>query len=406
MDHIDQRFLTDLSEDYVGLKYRWLRMLLHGIIPIGCLEVSTTGLELFNELVELGKISKSDVTLLSEVAETTEQTSAKDRIVDYKRTIQCSETLGTSLTSYRKALFEALRNVGRDDLLKVIGFYKLKDHGFNNIWDVVFHLEKQELLEDTMEKINIFSNLLNKKTGSKLLAAASKTLAIRGATAPSPQADLDGRLASQSKSNPLLAAPSQDFQQEELRQREENNITKKSDVSGTSVYRYWPLIALSIVLLALVANIYPYKVDEIRLPLFEQVTTPSPQPHSDGIEPVAQPVTEPTTKPVGATTEPTKFILPLTPTAPSRDWSAEGLRRMRENDLKKNMRGTVKVYDREFKFEGGHDVLSYPWYYSTATDIATGTKAEATGHQSMGGANAHAIDNLIYKLMEQNSIKN
>ncbi|XP_071963160.1 uncharacterized protein [Antedon mediterranea] len=369
MDHIDQRFLTDLSEDYVGLKYRWLRMLLHGIIPIGCLEVSTTGLELFNELVELGKISKSDVTLLSEVAETTEQTSAKDRIVDYKRTIQCSETLGTSLTSYRKALFEALRNVGRDDLLKVIGFYKLKDHGFNNIWDVVFHLEKQELLEDTMEKINIFSNLLNKKTGSKLLAAASKTLAIRGATAPSPQADLDGRLASQSKSNPLLAAPSQDFQQEELRQREENNITKKSDVSGT-------------------------------------VTTPSPQPHSDGIEPVAQPVTEPTTKPVGATTEPTKFILPLTPTAPSRDWSAEGLRRMRENDLKKNMRGTVKVYDREFKFEGGHDVLSYPWYYSTATDIATGTKAEATGHQSMGGANAHAIDNLIYKLMEQNSIKN
>ncbi|XP_071963566.1 uncharacterized protein [Antedon mediterranea] len=275
--HIEfRKLLSDLSKDYVGLKYRWLRMLLHGIIPIGCLEVSTIGLQLFNELVELGKISKTDVSLLSEVAETTEQTSAKDRIVDYKRTIQCSETLGTSLTSYRKALFEALRNVGLDDLLKVIGFYKLKDYGFNNIWDVVFYLEKEKLLDDTQDKLKLFADLLNEMARSILLAAP-KTLERREKTNSSPH---------------------------------------------------------------------------VNAPL---------------------------------------------------DWQKEGLRRIKENDLKRNYSGTVRVYDREFKFDGGHEWWKF---FSTATDIATGIKAKAGGYKSMGGANEHAIENLIYKLMAQGIIRN
>ncbi|XP_071963567.1 uncharacterized protein [Antedon mediterranea] len=152
-------------------------MLLHNSIPIQCLEDSKTGLELFNELVKLGKISNTDVTLLSEVAETTEQTSAKKRIAKYKKKIQCSET-GTRLTPYRKALFEALRNVGRDGLHDVINFYKLIDRNYDNIWDVVFHLEQQELLDDTQEKCKLFADLLNKKAQNILLNAVNNREAV------------------------------------------------------------------------------------------------------------------------------------------------------------------------------------------------------------------------------------
>ncbi|XP_071963135.1 uncharacterized protein [Antedon mediterranea] len=332
-----KQFLTDLSKDYVGLKYRWLRMLLHGVIPIQCLEVSTTGLELFNELAELGQISNTDVTLLSELAKTTSQKSAKQRIAKYKKKIQCSETLGTSLTPYRKALFEALRNAGPNDLLKVIGFYSLKDYNFDNIWDVVFHLEQQELLDDTQEKFKLFADLLNKKTRSVFLAAL-KTLK-RDATTTSPQ---------------LLDTQSEPNLQRFLKLDKRPNVARYLAGIHTTVRIYWPWIALSILIMFVA----------IQLP---------------------------------------KFNLPLTPKAPSRDWQAEGLRRMRENDLKNNKRGTVKVYDREFKFEGGHEFWKY---YSTATDVVTGTKAEAKGYQSMGGANEHSIENLIYKLMAKKSIKN
>ncbi|XP_071963914.1 uncharacterized protein [Antedon mediterranea] len=339
-----QHLLANLSKDYAGNKYRWLRMLLHDIIPSGDLEYSTTGLDLFNKLVDIGKISITDVTLLSDVAETTEQTSAKDRIAEYKRTVQCSETLGTKLTSYRRALFEALMNVGHDDLLKVIGFYTLKHHGFDNIWDVVFHLEQQELLIDTQEKCKRFADLLNKKTG-RILLAASKTL-LRDATCmPSlQQSEVTLQPVTASFLEPNAKITTETFVSSSAREKKKHLPVYRIYLSKTLV------IVIAIVIL--IASVY---------------------------------------------------VQLQTTTAPPKNWLAEAMKRMRENHLEKNKGGTVKVYDREFSFKSGHELWKY---YSTATDVVTGTKAKAGGYQSMDGANQHAVENLIYKLMAKGLIKN
>ncbi|XP_071958521.1 uncharacterized protein [Antedon mediterranea] len=167
-----QKLLADISEDYLGERYLWLRLLLHDHVPIECLDKSTTGLELFNELGDSDYISTNDVALLWDVAEVTSQKAVKRRISEYKTSVQCSDTDGTRLTAYRKALFKTLRNVGAKDLTQVIGYYNIRALGLNK-WDTVFYLEKEGRLDNSQEKCTIFANLINQMAKNMLLASLS-----------------------------------------------------------------------------------------------------------------------------------------------------------------------------------------------------------------------------------------
>ncbi|XP_071946099.1 uncharacterized protein [Antedon mediterranea] len=171
MDVKFQTFLSELSEQYVGVKVLWLKMLLCGMLPIGDLDGidRNSAMDLFNKLTSHGFISKTNVTLLLDIARATNQASAIDCIDKYKNTIQSREPSagGTRLTEFRGALFKALTNVGEDDLKAVIGFYRLGEFRFNNIWDVVYHIEKEGLL-DSKEDYETFAKHLNKVAQSCL----------------------------------------------------------------------------------------------------------------------------------------------------------------------------------------------------------------------------------------------
>ncbi|XP_071963970.1 uncharacterized protein [Antedon mediterranea] len=332
-----QHLLANLSKDYAGNKYRWLKMLLHGIIPNGCYDDNSTGLDLFNELVDIGKISITDVTLLSDVAETTEQTSAKDRIAEYKRTVQCSETLGTRLTPYRKALFEALRNVGRDDLRNVIGFYKVTFHGFDNIWDVVFHLEQHKLLDDTQEKCKRFADLLNKKTGSILLDDIHN---IRDGT---PQQHLDTHSKPDQRLN--VSVMPLDNKTETLVTSSSRPSARQKEKQKSGIHTTWLCIALGVVMVG-VAIHYTAPTHELTTefvrdtaaaptrepttePVEDTTTAPAPEPTTESVrDTTTAPTREPTTKPVEDTTtapapEPTTEFVRETTTAPTREPTTE-----------------------------------------------------------------------------------
>ncbi|XP_071945178.1 uncharacterized protein [Antedon mediterranea] len=161
-----QTFLSELSEHYSGVKMRWLRMLLFGIIPIGTLD-EKSALVLFNQLTERGLISKTDLKLLSDIAEVTMMALATKRIDKYKNTIQSSDTAGVGLTAYRRAMFNVLTNTDEDDLMTVIGFYKLRDYKYNNIWDVVYHIEKAGRL-NSQDDVDTFAKRINQHAQSFL----------------------------------------------------------------------------------------------------------------------------------------------------------------------------------------------------------------------------------------------
>ncbi|XP_071943972.1 uncharacterized protein [Antedon mediterranea] len=161
-----QTFLRELSEYYSGVNLRWLRMLLFGIIPIGTLDVKSV-LDLFNQLTDRGLISKTDVKLLSDIAEVTMMAPATKRIDTYKNTIQSSDTAGVGLTAYRRAMFNVLTNTDNDDLMTVIGFYKLSAYNYKNIWDVVYHIEKAGRLKSQDDR-DTFAKLINQHAQSFL----------------------------------------------------------------------------------------------------------------------------------------------------------------------------------------------------------------------------------------------
>ncbi|XP_071954590.1 uncharacterized protein [Antedon mediterranea] len=150
---------------------RWLRMLLFGIMPIGTFDMmmvdEKSALVLFNQLTHLGCISKTDVKLLSDIAEVTMMALAKKHIDKYKNTIQSSDTAGVGLTAYRRAMFNVLTNTGNNDLMTVIGFYQLSAYNYNNIWDVVYHIEKAGRLYSQDDR-DTFAKLINRHAQSFL----------------------------------------------------------------------------------------------------------------------------------------------------------------------------------------------------------------------------------------------
>ncbi|XP_071963913.1 uncharacterized protein [Antedon mediterranea] len=289
-------------------------MLLFGIIPIQCLEVSTTGFQLFNNLAESGKISKTDVTLLSEIAEVTEQTSAKDRIAEYKKIIQCRKTK-TKVTPYRKALYKTTVNIGPNDLLNVTNFYPLAARNFDDIWDVVFYLEKEKHLDDTQDKCKTFADLLN-ETARNILLDAAKSL---------PYQHLDIQFK---QTHQPVTAP---FPEPKRRPNAEDMLTSR-DHEGTETFvlskpiagqkkkhileKHTTCLWISLIVVAvLVAIVIQQSV----------------------IEPTTEPVIEPTTEPVGETT--------TTLTAPSKDGNKEEApREMKGNN--RHERSTAPARER------------------------------------------------------------
>ncbi|XP_071959995.1 uncharacterized protein [Antedon mediterranea] len=185
-----RNFLKKLSKHYTGVTVRELRMLLYGILPIRDLDQSDIALYLFNKLNDHGFISKTDVRLLLDISEVTMLSSATDCINKYKKNNCTTNTV--CLTKYRKTLFIALKNVGGNDLIKLTAFYKLSAFNFDNIWDVVYHIEKAGHL-DSQQKIKMFATVLNKVSEHILLATPYQpaviqtlepTLAARPASAP------------------------------------------------------------------------------------------------------------------------------------------------------------------------------------------------------------------------------
>ncbi|XP_033124901.1 mitogen-activated protein kinase kinase kinase 12-like [Anneissia japonica] len=92
-----------------------------------------------------------------------------------------------------------------------------------------------------------------------------------------------------------------------------------------------------------------------------------------------------------------------TTTEPRRDWQKEGRNQIRSQKRKENKHGKVTIYDREFKFRARMKLFKF---YSTATDCTSGVNADAGGYKSLGGANEHAIENLINKLLAEKIISN
>ncbi|XP_071950031.1 uncharacterized protein [Antedon mediterranea] len=163
-------FLRDLSNEYEGDKFLLLRFLLYDYIPLSLLDFKgIDGLDLFYKLQESGDIRYTKINLLSEIAEVTNLQSDKDVIKDYTNDAK----KGKGLSPYRKALYEALMAVGDDDLRKLRASYKLGHKGFDNIWDLVFHLEKHGRLDSTKVKIKRFASNLN-STAKKKLGNLSK----------------------------------------------------------------------------------------------------------------------------------------------------------------------------------------------------------------------------------------
>ncbi|XP_071949993.1 uncharacterized protein [Antedon mediterranea] len=172
-------FLRDLNDQYDGDKFRLLRFLLYDILPLSVLDTSPRkdiGLDLFNKLQESGDIKYTEINLLSDIAEVTNLQSAKKVIKDYTKDAK----KGKGLSPYRKALYEALMAVGDDDLRKLRAFYKLGHKGLDNIWDLVFHLEKQERLDSTEVKIKRFAGNLNETAKKKLANLPSTLIETRG----------------------------------------------------------------------------------------------------------------------------------------------------------------------------------------------------------------------------------
>ncbi|XP_071948490.1 uncharacterized protein [Antedon mediterranea] len=167
-DEIDlkEKFQTlkaQLSKHYDGRYFKWLRFCLHGYIPLGDLDRDdVTAMSLFNELQRTGKITPHKVSLLLDVAKVTGFSEAVGQINQYMadNNVQLfdEETLSTS----RKELFQILRGVGQDELKNIVHNYdELNKFEFTNIWDAIFVLEKENLL-DTPSKMTRFTDCLGK----------------------------------------------------------------------------------------------------------------------------------------------------------------------------------------------------------------------------------------------------
>ncbi|XP_071965522.1 uncharacterized protein [Antedon mediterranea] len=148
----------DLGKHYDGEeRYLWLKCCLFDVIPRSDLtRTDFKATDLFNVLHDHCEIKPDDVTILFEVAELSGLQLAVDLVKQYMKD---NNVKGTSekLSSYRKRLLRALKEVGQDELKDIIAHYGLRRFSLKNMWDMVFYLESKLLLEDEPSKLNTFA---------------------------------------------------------------------------------------------------------------------------------------------------------------------------------------------------------------------------------------------------------
>ncbi|XP_071947626.1 uncharacterized protein [Antedon mediterranea] len=171
-----QDLKAGLSGCFDGERYRWLRFLLFDKLDVG--EITNqdfNGHDLLNVLEAKGLILSTNVNLLLEITKLSDIKYAKDLVSKYMRdNDQFRNTDKTKLSSYRKRLFKALKQVDPRALRNVISFYKLRRYSFSNVWDAVLYLEIQQLLADDPDKINRFADRLGTIASNTLLGNSEK----------------------------------------------------------------------------------------------------------------------------------------------------------------------------------------------------------------------------------------
>ncbi|XP_071964219.1 uncharacterized protein [Antedon mediterranea] len=156
------RLLTfQLGKHYDGRYFKWLRFCLHGYIPLGDLDCDdVTAMSLFNELQRTGEITPHKVRLLLDIAKLTGFSEAVGQINQYMADNNVQLVDEETLSASRKELFHTIRQIGQDELKKVIHNYdELNKFEFTNIWDAVFILDKGNLLS-TSSNITRFTDCL------------------------------------------------------------------------------------------------------------------------------------------------------------------------------------------------------------------------------------------------------
>ncbi|XP_071948757.1 uncharacterized protein [Antedon mediterranea] len=166
-----------LSRCFDGERYCWLRFLLFDKLDVSDItNKDFNGNDLLNALEVKGLISPTNVNLLLEITNTSEIAQAKDLVSKYMtdNSVLNRHTDRTKLSSYRKRLFKALKQVDPEAFQRIISNYELRIHSFSNVWNAVLHLEKEEELADDPNKINRFADRLGTIAKKKLLDDSGK----------------------------------------------------------------------------------------------------------------------------------------------------------------------------------------------------------------------------------------
>ncbi|XP_071943708.1 3'-5' exoribonuclease HELZ2-like [Antedon mediterranea] len=157
-------------------KFKWLRFFLFEHISSEDLAATNSGIQLLNLLEKAGYISHNNVHLLLEIAKISYLQSAEELVTEYMSDggiTNGQKTTNKKLSKYRKSLFKALRDVRTNGLSGIISYYKLSND-FQNIWDLIFHLEKAKFLEDKPGKIRRFTKSLSETAKNHLLGISAE----------------------------------------------------------------------------------------------------------------------------------------------------------------------------------------------------------------------------------------
>ncbi|XP_071958000.1 uncharacterized protein [Antedon mediterranea] len=190
---MDSERLRDLCQEfsnaYPGDKTRELKFLLHDHLPVGVMaQEHISGMQLFNELRSKSNITYDSITILSEIADVTENTKAKESVIEYTQYISRLYDRD-GLSSHRKTFYKSMIHITDKDLRKLIDYYGLGSLGITNKWDLVFYLEK-ELKLNTRKKLERFANQLNARAKRILLDGAHGSGSRSGTTASSESVGL------------------------------------------------------------------------------------------------------------------------------------------------------------------------------------------------------------------------
>ncbi|XP_071941736.1 uncharacterized protein [Antedon mediterranea] len=165
------------SKFFESHKYKWLRFCLFDHLPFGDLTAADSGTQLLNSLEDRGHIRHNNVHLLLEISKLSCLTKAEECVTEYmldgNNNTNTQNKVTRKLSKYRKSLFNALREVGNDELSEIKGYYNLSND-YQTIWDLLLRLERDRSLEDDSNKIERFANCLNPTAKNHLLGICVK----------------------------------------------------------------------------------------------------------------------------------------------------------------------------------------------------------------------------------------